>query len=215
MKSGIYKILNTVNGKAYIGSSENIKRRLKDHKGYLQNNKHPSTHLQNAYNKYGVASFEYSILEYCEVEILEVREDYWLSLVPNDKKYKQRAVSKSNRGMRWSEESKCKLKGRKVWNKGLKGIAPSYSIPKGERISVGTEFKKGQTAWNKGTKGIIKANKGSFKPKSFAVVSPENVIFKGENLYRFSKEHGLEYTGMQKLVFYNTKTEYKGWKIAV
>lgn len=215
MKSGVYKILNLINGKCYIGSSENIKRRLKDHSVYLKNNKHPSTHLQNAYNKYGKVAFVFGVIEYCEIDKLEQLEESFLSKIPKNKQYNQRAISKSNRGMKWSEETKQKLKGRIPWNVGLKGVQkPTYSIPKGERISIRTEFKKGNAAWNKGTKGLVKPNKGSFQPKSFSVLSPSNMVYEGVNLSRFCKEFGLSYSIMQKIVFYKTRQEYNGWKLA-
>jgi group I intron endonuclease len=63
---GIYKISNTINGKYYIGSSKNIHRRIKRHFYELKRGIHHSTHLQNAYNKYGKESFIYEIVLECE-----------------------------------------------------------------------------------------------------------------------------------------------------
>lgn len=60
--SGVYKITNILNNKCYIGSSKNIIRRFSDHKYLLNSNKHYSTFLQRAWNKYGVDNFEFSIL---------------------------------------------------------------------------------------------------------------------------------------------------------
>lgn len=57
--AGIYKIRNKVNGKYYVGSSNNIKRRvLYEHFGMLRDGDHFNKHLQNAWNKYGEDSFE-------------------------------------------------------------------------------------------------------------------------------------------------------------
>lgn len=219
MKSGIYKIYNTISDKSYIGSSEKLNRRLKDHKIYLKNNVHPSTHLQNSYNKYGIKAFEYSIIEYCPIDKLEEREDYWLSIIPKEKRYNQRVISKSNRGMKWSEETKMKLKGRKPWNNGLagKGIckATSGCIKKGERVSIGTEFKKGHNTWNKGTKGmgVCKPNKASFATTTiFSLVSPENILYEGSGIVGFSRELGLNYIPLS-LVSRNKKESYKGWRL--
>ena len=52
MNSGIYKILNKINGKFYIGSAVNFKRRFARHKRLLNINCHPNEYLQNAWNKY-------------------------------------------------------------------------------------------------------------------------------------------------------------------
>jgi group I intron endonuclease len=79
MKSGIYKILNTVNGKVYIGSATDIKKRWRDHKWYLNHNKHHNSHLQSSWNKYGAEIFEFTILLECLVdELLEKEKEYAL-----------------------------------------------------------------------------------------------------------------------------------------
>lgn len=74
MKSGIYKIVNNINSKCYIGSSIDTKRRLEDHFKLLRKNKHHNPHLQASYNKYGEENFTCSIIEYCDKDILLERE---------------------------------------------------------------------------------------------------------------------------------------------
>jgi group I intron endonuclease len=74
MKTGIYKILNTINNKIYIGSAIDIKKRWRDHKWYLKKNKHHNLHLQSSWNKYGENSFEFSILLECTVDQLLILE---------------------------------------------------------------------------------------------------------------------------------------------
>jgi hypothetical protein len=54
---GVYCIKNTITNKVYIGSSLNIKSRLKTHIFSLKNNKHHSLKLQRSYNKYGKDNF--------------------------------------------------------------------------------------------------------------------------------------------------------------
>lgn len=61
--SGIYKIVNTKNGKMYIGSSKNIKRRWGIHKSSLKNNRHHSVYLQRAWHKYGKENFVYEVIK--------------------------------------------------------------------------------------------------------------------------------------------------------
>jgi group I intron endonuclease len=55
---GLYAIVNKTNRMAYVGSSNNIKRRVKEHRTALGINKHHCHHLQNAWNKYGCNAFE-------------------------------------------------------------------------------------------------------------------------------------------------------------
>lgn len=52
LKSGIYKITNTLNGRVYIGSAKEFKERWNDHRRNLAKNKHQNKYLQNDYNKF-------------------------------------------------------------------------------------------------------------------------------------------------------------------
>jgi len=63
---GIYYIVNNYNGKIYIGSSINMKRRKKEHLNSLRNGSHYNTHLQASYNKYGEDVFEFRVIVICE-----------------------------------------------------------------------------------------------------------------------------------------------------
>ena len=75
---GIYMLLNTKNGKRYVGSSINIRKRLWEHRALLRHNKHGNPHLQNAWNKYGENFFEYSVLEKCDEDIRFIREQFYV-----------------------------------------------------------------------------------------------------------------------------------------
>lgn len=78
MNSGIYVIRNTKNCKVYLGQTKNLHKRFREHWSALQSNRHRNRHLQHAWNKYGGLAFEFVILEYCPVESLNKREQYWL-----------------------------------------------------------------------------------------------------------------------------------------
>src|ERR1035437_2049507 len=78
MISGIYKITSLDNNKFYIGSSKEIKIRWNRHLNDLKNKKHGNIHLQRAFNKYGIDSFKFEIIEYCEEHNLLIREQYYL-----------------------------------------------------------------------------------------------------------------------------------------
>lgn len=76
---GIYKIENNKSGKIYIGSSINIEKRFKRHKNDLLNNKHKNTHLQREYNKYGLDSFIFEVVEISSKSKLRIIEQKYLN----------------------------------------------------------------------------------------------------------------------------------------
>lgn len=71
--SGIYAIHNNKNDKWYIGSSNDVSRRLKTHKRELQNGSHNNLLLQHEYNSYGADSFSFIVL------VKDVPEDMLLA----------------------------------------------------------------------------------------------------------------------------------------
>lgn len=78
-ESGVYAIRNVINGKLYIGSTVDFRRRRSHHYSYLQRNVHGNPHLQHAWNTHGKDSFEFLVLERCAPELLIVRESAWVT----------------------------------------------------------------------------------------------------------------------------------------
>lgn len=71
---GIYKITKKDNGKSYIGQSNNIERRIKEH----QSKRTRPYPIEKAIQKYGVEAFTYEVLEECKLEELDKKEKYWI-----------------------------------------------------------------------------------------------------------------------------------------
>ena len=60
--SGVYRITCVANNKTYIGSSDNIMRRLKTHERELKEGSHNNRLMQKDYEKYGAEFFEFRVL---------------------------------------------------------------------------------------------------------------------------------------------------------
>lgn len=79
MAAGIYKIVNKVDGKFYIGSSVDLNKRISTHKYELRSRRHHNEYLQNAFNKYGEENFSFEIVEVVEDKgILIEREQHYI-----------------------------------------------------------------------------------------------------------------------------------------
>lgn len=123
-KSGVYKIINNINGKFYVGSAVNLKGRWNTHKSSLINNKHYNKFLQRSFNKHGYSAFSFIILEYCSFDKLIEREQYYidnLNPIYNISKNAGNCL-----GVKHSGESNYK---RGSWNRGKIGAKHNSSKP--------------------------------------------------------------------------------------
>lgn len=79
MARGIYKIINVVNNKFYVGSAVDLKRRKTRHFSELRNGKHSNRHLQAAWQKYGEQAFVFVVVEELSLDAdLLAAENVWL-----------------------------------------------------------------------------------------------------------------------------------------
>lgn len=126
--SGIYQILNAINGKRYIGSAASLRQRWMAHRSALRLGRHCNGHLQRAWNLYGGKTFVFSVLEYVsDIEGLVEREQYYMDALrpeynlsptagsslglvrgPQSEEHR-RKISEANTGRMWSEEARQKL----------------------------------------------------------------------------------------------------------
>lgn len=114
--SGIYVIVNTKNGKVYIGQAQDFHTRWCKHKRTLNSNRHDNRHLQAAWNKYGAKVFRFQELEYCSIEMLDEREQHYLDVyMPKGMCYNiAKDVKAPSRGIFHSEEALRKMRGHVV-----------------------------------------------------------------------------------------------------
>lgn len=112
---GVYIITCIPTSKIYIGSTYDFYKRWKSHKSELKSGTHGNSYLQNAWAKYGEASFTFSILQpVVNISNLFVIEEQWIRIkdaTNRDIGYNIAQVCGPNHflGKKHSEESKAKM----------------------------------------------------------------------------------------------------------
>lgn len=75
---GVYRITNSITGDCYIGSSNNIDRRWRQHRQRLARSSHDNLFLARAWFKYGADAFQFSTLAECDRDDLTKIEQRYL-----------------------------------------------------------------------------------------------------------------------------------------
>lgn len=132
LKSGIYKIINKINGRIYIGSAKRFKTRWSQHTSSLRGQKHQNKFLQADFNKCGEEAFVFEVIEVTEnktkEERLMIEEGYikqYYDKGNNCYNLCDRAISREGNPSKDPEATRNKLRGKVPWNKGKHtGIEP-------------------------------------------------------------------------------------------
>ena len=121
----IYRILNLINGRIYIGSTINLKRRNREHYKSLLKNKHCNKFLQNDFNKCGAENFVFEYFGHeifckglCSKEFILQREQLFLDGIKQNEDvecYNICMTAGNSLGRKISQETKDK------WSKNRKG----------------------------------------------------------------------------------------------
>ena len=227
--SGIYKIINKINGKYYVGSSINIcgfsNSRWERHTRDLNENQHKNIHLQRSWNEYGKKSFDFIIVEKCKPDKLKLTEQIYLDKANLEKNMCYNILFSV-------DDSPCRYDGPK--NKMIKKLKLYYKHNKhpmlGKKHNIKTRNKMSQNhADVKGSNNpmygkhhtkkvcerIRKLNKGKFIGKqSFSYDhtiyqlknTVTNEMFNGTQ-YEFNKIHGCGINAVIK----KRRKSYKDW----
>ncbi len=103
---GIYQILHEGSGKRYVGQAKNIARRWGGHRRHLERGEHTSSHLQRAWVKYGAESFSFHVLETCELNDLDAREQFYID---ERAEFNVLKLARSPLGVKRSQETKDRI----------------------------------------------------------------------------------------------------------
>lgn len=134
--SGIYKIVNKVDGKYYVGSSNDVLGkcgRWYEHRNNLLKNRHTNKKLQNAWNKHGENNFEYLLVEIVNENQLLIVEQKYLDIL------KQDSLLGNDTHYNLTYDATRPAKGKIPWNKGKSGLQISNN--KGKKLSLETRMK--------------------------------------------------------------------------
>jgi group I intron endonuclease len=201
MTPGIYAIINSINGKMYIGSSINIDKRWYKHRTELRRNEHHSGHLQRAWNKYKEENFYFITLLECKDSELHIIEQKVMdSLKPE---YNVLPAAYSPKGYKHPKEFGNEISER------LKG----HEVSKETREKIGNA-NRGHRHSKETLEKISLASIGRRKPfKVFnGFISPDGVVYKNIfDLRKFSEEHNLNHRDLYHLAGGFQKS-HRGWK---
>lgn len=147
-QAGIYCIRNLVNGKLYIGSSIDLRRRLIGHRYSLKRGRHANVALQSAWVKYGSNAFSFEVLMVCsETECLAKEKEFIDRLhCVSPCGYNIRSDVTANYGLRHTAEARLKIslagRGRKLSPEHCKAIGDAH---RGTKHTVETKRRISQS----------------------------------------------------------------------
>jgi len=139
---GIYMIENTVNNHIYIGSSNDITKRIRQHFNSLSKNYYDGTYFQNSFNVRGKDSFVGSVLITCHPDMLLFYEQQFIDAWKPDYN-----VSKIAGRPEWTDELRRKQSIVMQGNKRSKGRI--YSEDTIKKMSMSAIGKKHSDEHNK------------------------------------------------------------------
>jgi group I intron endonuclease len=110
--TGIYCIEHTASGRRYVGSAVNVEGRWTVHRCTLKSRNHHNSYLQNCWDKYGEAAFNFHLLEECPKEQLTLREQAWMdhyNVCDSDHGFNLQPMARSPLGSKMSLETLAKM----------------------------------------------------------------------------------------------------------
>lgn len=210
---GIYKITCLPSGKIYVGSSSDIKTRIRRHFAELSRQCHKNKHLQAAFNLHGKAAFQWEVLEHVvEVKSLQEREQFWLDETQCFKRgigYNV-AVSAENRTL--SEETKTKMseiakKRPSSYYAYAKALYTGRPISEAQKKQISKNLagrKRTEETWAKWREAM-----GKFK---YILSAPNGEIHETLNPAQFARENALNVCHIYGMRDGKRKST-KGWKL--
>lgn len=200
MTCGIYQIVNTVNGKRYVGSAVNFASRWRLHRHHLRTGKHHSVALQRAWNKYGESAFDFTILERCPRDIILEREQFHLDCGYD---YNCSPTASSTLGVKRSDSTKDKCRS---------AIKDKWVDPEYRSMMIAR-----RAAWSPSEEWIKTRARGEssrmFNPEKITLCHKDHGCIT-ETVWWFGKEFGLNKAHLRAIANGSgIRMQHKGWRL--
>lgn len=211
--SGVYQIRCVPTGKVYVGSAVSLRARWDQHRRELRRSMHHNAHLQFAWEKYGEAGFEFTVLELVEAVDLLCAEQRWIDAT---------GCADRGRGFNISEvagspgatnvqvwEGFINPDGDEVTIINLFDFCRQHNLdfPSMHRLARGRSRLKSYKGWT---------HKNSIRQRDYVrtyhgFIAPDGrVVGPITNLAAFCREHGLDKTHMVA-VAHGRICSHRGW----
>lgn len=148
LPSGVYEILSKVDGKRYIGSSANLRKRWLIHRKKLRIGKHPNEYLQETWNVHGARNLVFKVLEKCPESQLIEREQAWIDhYVSHDRTrgFNKSPTAGSPEGTKHNDQTrqKCRERATRVWGavKKLDALSQALGYSSYDEYLLGEHWK--------------------------------------------------------------------------
>jgi len=228
----IYRFVNKINGKSYIGKTNNIQRRVRRH---INDSKYKSIYFHRSLNKYGISNFSIEILCICDnIDELNEMEYHYI------KQYKSRQYQngynltdggEGSYGYITSEETRKKLskslKNRiftKEWKDRISKSKKRNYIKEnhpnfGKKLSKTTREKISKSAIGRTVSEETKRkisdwsrSEDNINRNTYIIKTPSGDIVETKFLSDYCKENNLTYSCMTK-VCRGERKHHKGYTI--
>ena len=217
----IYKVINTINRKVYIGATiQPLEQRKKEHLSRAKQGSKFTFHV--AIRKYGFDNFVWEVLEHCNSVVeMNKREIYYISLYGtyNKKGYNMTKGGDGRRGP-LSEKAKEKLRG----NKNFLGKTHTLEVRKRlSEVNKGNKHALGRVVSEETKRKISNSEKGKIvsqesklkmsKSKSYSL-PVEEIVEKnklGQSMKILAIEYNVSYTAIRNRIKHPEK--YKSYEV--
>ncbi len=210
--SGIYvlcALLGKKIGYKYVGRTENIESRQREHLRLLRLNKHHSTKLQRYFNKYGENSLRFHLIQKCGLNELDFYEKFFIKCFDSFKNGFNH--TEGGNGFIGTNGKPCVLTnidtGETVKTKTITEFSEKFNLVH-SGICVVLQGKAFYT-------GRWYSKENAWRPKIYELISPDGVIHKLINIdtRKFCEEHSLNKDSIYAFLTGKIPS-YCGWRLA-